>query len=209
MINLKFLNYALGRVSSDEFAALYALANAISLKKCNHVKLYREELADKLGWLDTERPQYGVKKVTNITNNLEKKGFLKKNIVFENPPKKATYYSLNTQILDTNNDTLIQKNIHSSNIEKELKRKNNNKNEIDENPIDGFSQFPLKEHEELHAECLEKGASTYECYSTFAKGGQDSFNWLCLKLNEDETFYTRTADTRQGWLQNFNYLFLR
>lgn len=179
MINFDVLNHAIGKVSSDEFAALYLIANTLSLKKEGRVRLYREMMADKLGWLDDERPQYGLKKVTRITNSLVEKGYLKKDIVFEKPKKSVTYYTLNSQIVDDKIEVSLQKNVPLNNNKNKIKKEIEYNNDLDENPSDGFSPSHNEEYEELLQQFEGKGKSFYEVYSAFALKGQDAFNWFC------------------------------
>jgi hypothetical protein len=204
MINFELLNHALGNVNSDEFAALYFIANTISLKKRNRIKLYREMMADNLGWLDETRPQYGLKKVTRITNSLVEKGYLKKDIVYENPQKSVTYFSLNTQILDEKLETSVQKSVPHNNNKKEIIKEIKYNNDLDENPTDGFPPS-LNEEEVIFEDCCKKGLSTYDCYSTFAGRGQSSFIWLCNKIrNDDYRFYAGTTEIRQKVAKEYN-----
>ena len=119
MINLKLLNEALGNVSSDEFAVLYFIANTISLKKEGRTRIYRELIADKLGWLNEARPEYALKKVTKITNSLVEQGYLVKEEVFISPQKSVTFYALSTQKSDKKLTPSTQKNVPLNNNEKE------------------------------------------------------------------------------------------
>lgn len=130
MINLKLLNQALDKVSSDEFKALYIIANTISLKKEGRTRIYREQLADMLGWTNDNRPEYALKKVTRVTNSLVEKGFLVKEEIYVTPQKKVTFYSLPvqeteqkcTQSEQKSDKKLIpsvQKNVPINKIEKE------------------------------------------------------------------------------------------
>lgn len=143
MINLKLLNQALDKVSSDEFKALYIIANTISFKKEGRTRIYREHIADMLGWTNDNRPEYALKKVTRVTNSLVEKGFLVKEDIYVTPQKKVTFYSLPVQEIKQNctqseqksDKKLIpsvQKNVPINNIEKEPiieKRTNNRKKE--------------------------------------------------------------------------------
>lgn len=204
MINFEILNHALGNVTSDEFAALYLIANTISLKKENRIKLYREMMADNLGWLDDNRPQYGLKKVTRITNALVEKGYLNKDIIFENPQKSVTYYSLNLQKVDNKIEASTQKSVPLNNNKKEIIKEIKYNNDLDENPKDGFSPR-LNEEEGIFEDCCKKGLSTYDCYSTFADRGQTSFIWLCNKIrNVDYKFYAVTTEIRQKVAKEYN-----
>lgn len=139
MINLKFLNAAIGKVSTDEFALLYVIANNKKLQKEGRVRIYREQIADLLGWLNDERPEYGLKKVTKITNSLVEKGWLKKDVVFETPQKSVNFYTLCTQKIeqklptsaqkiDEKLGTSTQKNVPLNNTKKELKKTNKTNN---------------------------------------------------------------------------------
>jgi hypothetical protein len=157
MINLKLLNKALDKVSSDEFKALYIIANTISFKKEGRTRIYREQIADMLGWTNDNRPEYALKKVTRVTNSLVEKGFLVKEEVYATPQKKVTFYSLpvqeteqkctqSEQKSDKKLTPSVQKNVPINNIEKELiieKRTNNRKKEeIEcEKPIEDFYSF--------------------------------------------------------------------
>ena len=108
-LNLKFLNTALGKVSTDEFAVLYIIANNPKLKKEGRARIHREVIADLLGWLNDKRPEYALKKVTRITNSLVEKGWIKKDIVYESTQKSVIYYSLCTQKIDEKLGTSTQK----------------------------------------------------------------------------------------------------
>jgi len=136
MINLKLLNEALGNVSSDEFAVLYFIANTISLKKEGRTRIYRELIADKLGWLNEARPEYAIKKVTRATNSLVEKGYLIKEEVFISPQKSVTFYALPTQKSDKKLTPSTQKNVPLNNNEKEGKKVNNNEKEIKEEKVE-------------------------------------------------------------------------
>ena len=134
MINLKLLNQALGNVSTDEFAVLYFIANTISMKKEGRTRIYRDLIADKLGWLNEDRPEYSLKKVTRITNSLVEKGYLIKQEVFESAQKSVNYYTLPTQKFVQKLTPSTQKNVPLNNMEKEIKKRNNiEKEEIKEN----------------------------------------------------------------------------
>ena len=113
MINLKFLNEALGKISSDEFAVLYLIANTLSLKKEGRTRIYREQIADKLGWLDEKRPEYALKKVTRLTNSLVEKGWLLKEEVFISAQKSVNFYRLSTQKNVQNFTPSTQKNVQN------------------------------------------------------------------------------------------------
>ncbi len=197
MINFEILNHALGKVSSDEFAALYFIANTISLNKENRVRLYREPMADKLGWINEKRPDYGLKKVTRITNSLVEKGYLKKDIVFENPQKSVTYYSLNLQKLDDKIEVSMQKSVPLNNNKKEIIKEIKYNNDLDENPANGFSPNRNEEYDALFNKCLELHKSPYECYVIFAHVGQEAFNWLCNYLSTNKEAYDGTANARR------------
>lgn len=190
MINFEILNQAIGNVTSDEFAALYLIANTLSLKKENRVRLYREMMADKLGWLDENRPQYGLKKVTRITNALVEKGYLKKDIVFVNQQKSVTYYCLNLQILDDKIEASTQKSVPLNNNKKEVIKEIKYNNDLDENPSNGFSPSLNEEYEALLEQFEGKGKTCYEVYSFFAKKGQEAFDWFCYNysLNNEESY---------------------
>lgn len=129
MINLKLLNEALGNVSSDEFAVLYFIANTLSLKKEGRTRIYRELIADKLGWLNEARPEYALKKVTRVTNSLVEKGYLVKEEVFTSPQKSVTFYALSTQKSDKKLTPSTQKNVPLNKNEKERKKENNSEKE--------------------------------------------------------------------------------
>ena len=131
MINLKFLNEALGNVSSDEFAVLYFIANTLSLKKEGRTRIYRELIADKLGWINESRPEYALKKVTRITNSLVEKGYLLKEEAFVSPQKSVTFYALSTQKNDKKLTPSTQKNVPlNKNEKKEIKVNKNEKEGI-------------------------------------------------------------------------------
>ena len=204
MINFEILNHALGKVSSDEFAALYLIANTTSLKKENRVRLYREMMADKLGWLDENRPQYGLKKVTRITNALVEKGYLKKDIVFENPQKSVTYYSLNLQILDDKIEASTQKSVPLNNNKKEIIKEIKYNNDLDENPTDGFSPIRNEEYEALYCYCVESNKPISEFYSIFASKGQEPFNFLCSWFFQKPKLYINTVNERETAAKEYN-----
>lgn len=87
MINLGFLNNALGKVSPPEFAVLYYIANHLALKGTSRAKIYREQIADKLN--------ISTKQVSRITDALAGKGFIKKDEVADSSVgKSVNYYSL-------------------------------------------------------------------------------------------------------------------
>ena len=127
MINLSFLNKALGEVSSDEFAVLYFIANTMSLKKEHRTRIYREMVADGVGWLNDKRPEYALKKVTNVTNSLVEKGWLIKEEVFTSTQKSVNFYTLNTQKVGEKLPTSTQKNIPLNNSEKQQKEEKTTK----------------------------------------------------------------------------------
>lgn len=154
MINLKLLNQALGNVSTDEFAVLYFIANTISMKKEGRTRIYRDLIADKLGWLNEDRPEYALKKVTRITNSLVEKGYLIKQEVFESAQKSVNYYTLPTQKIVQKLTPSTQKNVPLNNMEKEIKKRNNiEKEEIKENkPFDISCDVSKEQIEEFCSE---------------------------------------------------------
>lgn len=104
------MNEALDKVSSDEFKVLYFMANSPKMKKEGRTKLYRDEIADRLGWLNEDRPEYSRKKVTNATNALVEKGFLVKDVIYnKETQKRETFYTLPGQKSDKKLTSLVQK----------------------------------------------------------------------------------------------------
>lgn len=204
MINFDILNHAIGNVSSDEFATLYLIANTLSLKKVGRTRLYREMLADKLGWYDEERPQYGLKKITRLTNSLVEKGYLKKDIVYENPTKSVTYYSLNTQILEKKLDTSTQKSVPLNNNKIEVIEEKEYNNEMDGNPLDGFQPSHNEEYRALLQRCLDNNVPLGKCYTIYAMKGQEHFNWLCNFFKKSERLYSDYAQYRQNAAKEFH-----
>ena len=129
MLNLKFLNEALGKITSDEFVVLYAIANNPRLQKEGRTRIHREVIAEILGWLDDERPQYALKKVTKITNSLVEKGWLKKDVVYETTQKSVNYYSLSKQKIEQKTPPSRQKSVPLNKTEKDLKKHHNTEKE--------------------------------------------------------------------------------
>lgn len=140
MLNLKFLNEALGKIASDEFVVLYVIANNPRLQKEGRTRIHREVIAEILGWLDDERPQYALKKVTKITNSLVEKGWLKKDVVYETTQKSVNYYSLSKQKIEQktppskqkieqNLPPSRQKSVPLNKTEKDLKKHHNTEKE--------------------------------------------------------------------------------
>lgn len=115
MINLGFLNYALGKVSPPEFTVLYYIANHLSFKGTSRAKIYREQIADKLNIC--------TRQVSRITDALAEKGFIKKDVVADSSVgNSVNYYSL---VTDGKEDKVVQDT--SSNLDKNvpLKKKIN------------------------------------------------------------------------------------
>ena len=180
MVNLRFLNAAIGKVSSDEFAVLYVIANNPKLQREGRVRLYREQIADMVGWLNDKRPEYGLKKVTKVTNSLEENGWLKKDVVFETTQKSVNYYRLNTQKIgekctsseqkiDEKLPTSTQKSIPLNKTIKEDKKRNktNNNNNTDNSKELSDEEIlamleEKKQNTELHYACSATNESDDE-----------------------------------------------
>lgn len=111
MINLKFLTKAVELTDGNEFRVLYTIANTISLKKEGRTRIYREMLSDKLG--------LSTKQITRLTNSLEEKGLLRKDLI-SNGDKSVCYYSLNLDIIDQKSTLKVDKNVPLNKREKEL-----------------------------------------------------------------------------------------
>lgn len=149
MINLGFMNKAVELTDGNEFRLLYVIANTMSLKKEGHTRIYREMLADIL--------HLSTKQITRLTNSLEAKGLIKKDLVCERD-KTVCYYSLNLDIIGKKSTSKLDKNVPLNNskkeIIKEIKVNNSNKIEkIDNNKIEDnnnrlfleICEEPLKE----------------------------------------------------------------
>lgn len=143
MINLKFLNKAVELTDGNEFRVLYTIANTISLKKEGRTRIYREMLSDMLG--------LSTKQITRLTNSLEEKGLLRKDLI-SNGDKTVCYYSLNLDIIDQKSTLNEDKNVPLNKREKELikeKRVNNrNKSEKEEN-VDVKTKFKTECNEDF------------------------------------------------------------
>lgn len=95
MNDFQFTNYALSVTEGNEFRVLYFIINTLRMKKASRCRIYSEVMSDYLN--------ISKKTVTRITNSLEEKGLLKKELVWENKKSKV-YYSLNYDVLRDNND---------------------------------------------------------------------------------------------------------
>jgi hypothetical protein len=135
MINLKFLNKAVELTDGNEFRVLYTIANTISLKKEGRTRIYREMLSDMLG--------LSTKQITRLTNSLEDKGLLRKDLI-SNGDKTVCYYSLNLDIIDQKSTSNRDKNVPLNNSKKELikeKRVNNRNKSEKEEKVDVKMKF--------------------------------------------------------------------
>ncbi len=94
MMNFNFLNAAIESTNGNEFKVLYLICNTLSLNRTNRVKIYRELFAEKCNLTE--------KQITRITNELEKKGLIKKDIV-SNGRTTKNYYSLNLELIRDKN----------------------------------------------------------------------------------------------------------
>lgn len=123
MINLGFMNKAVELTDGNEFRLLYVIANTMSLKKEGHTRIYREMLADMLN--------LSTKQITRLTNSLEAKGLIKKDLVCERD-KTVCYYSLNLDIIGKKSTSKLDKNVPLNNSKKEVIKeiKVNNSNNI-------------------------------------------------------------------------------
>lgn len=113
MINLKYLVSALETTNGNEFKCLFIIANTLSLKNESRTRIYREMLCDKMNLTP--------KQITRLTNSLEEKGLIKKDIV-SNGVRKVTYYSLCTDKNVHENGRLSDKNVPFNNKKKEEKK---------------------------------------------------------------------------------------
>lgn len=178
MLNLKLLNTALGEVSGDEFKVLYFIANTLSMKKEGSTRIYRELIADRLGWLDNDKSKYALNKVSKITESLVKKGYLVKNEVYSSPTKSVIYYSLPSAKKCTKVDDSEQKNV--PNLPSEMQKNvvlNNNEKEGIKLKTNYLDQKEEKEKvkTEIGSLCTpSKGAAPMEL---------DYDNW-CKKIKE-------------------------
>lgn len=124
MINLRYLNKAIELTDGNEFRLLYVIANTVSLKKEGHTRIYRDMLADKLN--------LSTKQITRLTNSLESKGLIKKDLVCERD-KTVCYYSLNLDIIDQKSTPKLDKNVPLNNSKKDIikEKELNNSNNIE------------------------------------------------------------------------------
>lgn len=145
MINLSFLNKAVEQCEGNEFRLLYLIANTMSLKKEGHTKIYRDMLADKLN--------LSTKQITRLTNALEQKGLIKKDLVSVGD-KTVCYYSLNLDksvpITTTKTDKIVQ--INPLKVDKNVPLNNRNniyKKEKDKiiEKIDNNENYLIEEFE--------------------------------------------------------------
>ena len=143
MINLKFLNKAVELTDGNEFRVLYTIANTISLKKEGRTRIYREMLSDMLG--------LSTKQITRLTNSLEEKGLLRKDLI-SNGDKTVCYYSLNLDIIDQKSTLNEDKNVPLNKREKELikEKRTNNRNKIEkEEKVDVKTKFKTECNEDF------------------------------------------------------------
>lgn len=154
--------------------------------------------------VNEKRKDYGLKKVTKVTNALVEKGYLNKDIIFENPKKSATYYSLNLQKLDNKIEASTQKSVPLNNNKKEIIEEIKYNNDLDENPADGFSPIRNEEYEALYRYCVENNKPVDEFYSLFACKGQEAFNFLCSWFFTNSTLYNNTENERQTAAKEYN-----
>ena len=127
MINLVFLNNALGKVTPGEFTVLYYIANNLSLKNTTRTRIFRDQIADKL--------DISPRQVSRLTDALVAKGFLKKDVIVNTSVKSVCYYSLVTTDNEDGDDqetnSKVNKDVQetSSSLDKNvpLKKNINNK----------------------------------------------------------------------------------
>lgn len=133
MMNYRFMNYALEHTEGNEFRVLYFIANTLNMKEVNRCKIYNEVIADYLNM--------NKRSVMRMTKNLEEKGLLKKDLVYDNGKSKV-FYSLNYAVLndkvgtddalildktDTDNALILDKSVTlNKNIKEQTKTNNIN-----------------------------------------------------------------------------------
>lgn len=138
--SFKVLNAALGEVSQLSFEVLYYILNNLKLHNTSRCEIQRINIVLKLKLWDAEtETQRKLKKkldeITNCTNELEAKGFLKKDVIFDSTTKKRkTFYSVGDSFLT---ETEPKKGVYKRNKElkekKELKETKELNNERTEN----------------------------------------------------------------------------
>lgn len=186
MINLKFLNKAVELTDGNEFRVLYTIANTISLKKEGRTRIYREMLSDMLG--------LSTKQITRLTNSLEDKGLLRKDLI-SNGDKTVCYYSLNLDIIDQKSTSNRDKNVPLNNSKKELikeKRVNNRNKSEKEEKVDVKMKFKT----ECNVDFEEALKSTEENRTVSNDFFNDFKNKVDSKLvgeNENELLEIKTS----------------
>lgn len=112
--SFKVLNAALGEVSQLSFEVLYYILNNLNLHNTSRYEIQRINIVLKLKLWDAEtETQRKLKKkldeITNCTNELEAKGFLKKDVIFDTTTKKRkTFYSVGDSFLTETEPTSVQ-----------------------------------------------------------------------------------------------------
>jgi hypothetical protein len=112
--SFKVLNAALGEVSQLSFEVLYYILNNLKLHNTSRCEIQRINIVLKLKLWDAEtETQRKLKKkldeITNCTNELEAKGFLKKDVIFDSTTKKRkTFYSVGDSFLTETEPNSVQ-----------------------------------------------------------------------------------------------------
>lgn len=128
MINLQLMNKAVFDVelTDKEFRALYLITNYAALNNTNTVQIHNGWLMDKLNLCERQ--------VRNITNGLDAKGYIKKEVTGTKKNKNANTYTIIDEINDEIIDEIkLEKNCPLKNNIKEIKKEY--KNNININTI--------------------------------------------------------------------------
>lgn len=168
----KVLNAALGEVSPLSFEVLYYILNNFKLYNTTRSEIPRINILLKLKLWDAEvDSQRKLKKklddITKCTNELEEKGFLKKDVIYDaNSNKRKTFYSVGDEFIDETEQSSVEfeqetvpkrgvykskKEIKTKKETKETKRTENSKELSDEEILAMLEE--KKQNSELHYTC--------------------------------------------------------
>lgn len=128
----KVLNAALGKVSGDAFRVLYFIIGNLKLHNTNRAEIARVSIAVRLGLWDDEsgrKLKKQLDKITKYTDELEEKGFLVKDVIFDGSTgKRKTIYAVPDAFFEQKVNTDMQKlneNVPKKGVTKQYNKYNN------------------------------------------------------------------------------------
>lgn len=108
------LNNALDAVSDQAFKVLYHICNNLNLNNATRIEIDRYDIARRLGKIyDGMKPgtvKNHLDKITEVTDELVEKGFIKKDVIYNKATGKRTaFYSIGDEFLRKTGQTSSQK----------------------------------------------------------------------------------------------------